>query len=363
MERGKSKREEVLKNLLLLFTTILIFFIFLETAIRILKPDKSETTPGLIIKDDLLGFKQAPNFTAKHVNTNSGFSVTITTNSLGLRSHEIEEVKTKKRVLVLGDSVVWGFGVEDNETFSSILNDELEGFEFINAALSDYSTKQELDYLRRDGIELKPDVVMLGFFIGNDFVDNLVRSGNASIKVEASWFKNLKREVRRNIKTYDFVMSRLRGIYSLRMFLVKTGLANNEDFYQYRIYMRDYDNDINQAVNITLGYIDEMNALSKEKNITFIILLIPPKYQIYDSEWQAALDYNRFKGDEVERLKPTIILEDFCRKNNIAFIDLLADLRSVKEDMYLAKDTSHFNAFGHRIVADILKDKFKNQSL
>lgn len=363
MEQGKSKKEEFLGNLLLLFITIAIFFIFLEIAIRIIKPDRAETTPGLIVKDELLGFKQAPNFTAKHINTNSEFAVTITTNSLGLRSREIEKEKTRKRVLVLGDSVVWGFGVEDNETFASILNEETGGFEFINAALSDYSTRQELDYLKRDGIKLEPDVVMLGFFVGNDFVDNLVRSGNASMKVESSWFKNLKRGVRKNIKTYDFLMSRLRGIYQIRMFLVKTGLANNEDFYQYRIYMKDYDNDVNQAVNITFSYIDEMNSLAKKENVTFVMVLIPPKYQIYDKEWESALAYNRFKADDVERTKPTIILKDFCRKNNITCIDLLDDLQSIKEDMYLTKDTSHFNALGHRIIANILKDKFKNQSL
>ena len=363
MELRKSRKEELLKNLTLLFATIFISLIFFEIAIRIIEPDKSETTPGLIVKDDLLGFKQASNFTARHVNTNSGFSVTITTNSLGLRSREVEKEKTKRRVLVLGDSVVWGFGVEDNETFPSILNDETEGFEFINAALSDYSTKQELDYLRRDGIKLKPDVVMLGFFVGNDFVDNLVRSGNASIRVESSWFKGLKRWVRKNIKTYEFVMRRLRGIYSVRLFLIKTGLANNEDFYQYRIYIKDYDNDVNEAINITFDYIREMNSLTKRNNITFVMLLIPPKYQIYDKEWQAALEYNRFKEDEVERMKPTIILKDFCRKNNIEYIDLLEDLKNVKEDIYIKRDTSHFNALGHRIIADILKDKFKNQSL
>ena len=86
MELRKSRKEELLKNLTLLFATIFISLIFFEIAIRIIEPDKSETTPGLIVKDDLLGFKQASNFTARHVNTNSGFSVTITTNSLGLRS-------------------------------------------------------------------------------------------------------------------------------------------------------------------------------------------------------------------------------------------------------------------------------------
>jgi hypothetical protein len=91
-------------------------------------------------------------------------------NSLGLRGPEIH-AKTKPRILVLGDSFTYGIGVNDEETFCSILQTLLPGNEIINAGNGGKGTDYALKFYRTKGKQLEPDVVIL-VFCGNDFSDN-----------------------------------------------------------------------------------------------------------------------------------------------------------------------------------------------
>ena len=46
-------------------------------------------------------------------------SFTVSTNSLGLRNRELEQITSRTRILCLGDSVTFGWGVESNESYRS----------------------------------------------------------------------------------------------------------------------------------------------------------------------------------------------------------------------------------------------------
>lgn len=74
-------------------------------------------------------------------------------------------------MLVLGDSFGWGFGVEQDERFSEILERRHPDWEIINASVSGYGTDQQFLYLRERGLKLRPDVVLV-LFSSNDFAEN-----------------------------------------------------------------------------------------------------------------------------------------------------------------------------------------------
>jgi lysophospholipase L1-like esterase len=71
---------------------------------------------------------------------------------------------------VLGDSFAWGYGVEESERFSQLLEGAL-GAEVINAGVSGYSTDQELLWYGNEGIKYETDLVIL-VIAGNDVGDN-----------------------------------------------------------------------------------------------------------------------------------------------------------------------------------------------
>lgn len=75
----------------------------------------------------------------------------------------------RPRVLFVGDSYTFGSEVDDCDTFASRLSVE---FDTINLAVPGYGTDQAMLKLERDGLPLRPDVVVFGFFVGD-----LERSG------------------------------------------------------------------------------------------------------------------------------------------------------------------------------------------
>lgn len=94
-------------------------------------------------------------------------------NSLGLRGPEIGAKSTgEKRVLFLGDSVVFGWGVKEERLFVNGVADRLEkatgdGWVGINAGVCSYNSEQEGLYLEHRGFDLQPDLVVL-VIIDND---------------------------------------------------------------------------------------------------------------------------------------------------------------------------------------------------
>jgi lysophospholipase L1-like esterase len=100
-------------------------------------------------------------------------SVEIATNELGLRERPLQpHVPGEKRILVLGDSVAFGWGVKVEDAFPSRLE---AGFrqsgaaavEAVNSGVPGYNTTQELRFLQTYGDRLQPDLVLL-LYVDND---------------------------------------------------------------------------------------------------------------------------------------------------------------------------------------------------
>lgn len=127
--------------------------------------------PGLWQYDALLGWSQAANYKGRIVHND--FDVGITTNGLGLRESEITVAPPtdRQRLLILGDSYAWGWGVEAEERFSNILQRSLPNWQVINAAVPGYATDQALLFFQSRLARLKPARVLL-LFHDNDFKGN-----------------------------------------------------------------------------------------------------------------------------------------------------------------------------------------------
>ena len=71
----------------------------------------------------------------------------------------------EKRILVLGDSVTFGWGVSQGETFSDQMEPLLQEqtgarWQVINAGVNGYNSEQEAIYLRTEGMRYSPDHVL-----------------------------------------------------------------------------------------------------------------------------------------------------------------------------------------------------------
>lgn len=98
-------------------------------------------------------------------------TIAVANNSLGFRDRE-HGTKSKRRVVFLGDSFVWGYDVQQNERFTERLQQALPQWDVMNMGVSGYGTDQEYLLLGANFEQLDPDVVFLVFCAENDRDDN-----------------------------------------------------------------------------------------------------------------------------------------------------------------------------------------------
>ena len=114
-----------------------------------------------------LGHRHRPNAEAELM------GVTIRTNSRGFRSPEIAEKAEPgvARIAFVGDSITLGWGVAEHETFARRIVDALVNsghkVEAFNLGVGNYNTSQELALFRDAGAGLKPDIIVLCYFIND----------------------------------------------------------------------------------------------------------------------------------------------------------------------------------------------------
>jgi lysophospholipase L1-like esterase len=124
--------------------------------------------PGPFIPDERYDYKLQPGYRG------SQGPITVTINSNGLRGTSFGPLKNERRILVLGDSLAFGWGVADEEAFPALLEQRLTAdglnVKVINGGVPGYSTWHQFKFLAARIKELQPDLVLLALF-GNDYLD------------------------------------------------------------------------------------------------------------------------------------------------------------------------------------------------
>ena len=99
--------------------------------------------------------------------------VEVRTNSQGLRGPQISPAPAPgvARIAFVGDSTTLGWGVPEKDTFAHLVvtglakaGRKVDGF---NLGVGNYNTAQELSLFREVGVPLKPDLVVLTYFIND----------------------------------------------------------------------------------------------------------------------------------------------------------------------------------------------------
>jgi len=115
--------------------------------------------------------------------TDRDYDIEITTNSKRLRDseHPYEKENGVFRILTLGDSFTFGFGVNLQETYAKVSEELLksQGFatnglrvETINTGVPGWGTAQELVFYLEEGVKYDPDIITI-CFVKNDPMDNM----------------------------------------------------------------------------------------------------------------------------------------------------------------------------------------------
>ncbi len=173
--RASQRRRGLFNGLALMLGCTLAVLVG-ETALRLLPsgrvPHSSSERELFCRFDPELGWAPVENVTGFHTGVNR--PALVHQNQFGLRGpDDMRLTRTAggpRRILVLGDSYVWGFGVDQARLFSQV---HRPGVEFLNLGVSGYGTDQEYLLYLRLGVRFTVDEVVVALTPYNDIQNNL----------------------------------------------------------------------------------------------------------------------------------------------------------------------------------------------
>lgn len=170
----------ILLNIGVAILSLAVFISLLEVGLRLTGRTTGQKPSPIYEKNSnpLIGYDLKPNMHVK------AFGATITTDSHGFRSPEINS--SKPVFVVMGDSVAFGYGVEDSETLSAQIQGRMPSLGIANAAVPGYSIIQEAAAYHEKVEPLKPSMLALVFYF-NDFDDHTFVLDDKNLPRTSGW--------------------------------------------------------------------------------------------------------------------------------------------------------------------------------
>jgi len=370
VKRDTGMKAETRKNLLVSLAAVVLFFAVFEATLRIFY---ISSAAELYAPDAELERKLAPSHHA--LVRARDFEMVVQTNALGLRDAEVGEKRPGvKRVLVLGDSYPFGYGVKQAEAFPARLEESLQSrgktVEVINAGVFGWGPDQELIWLRREGVKLKPDVVVIAFYVGNDAIDSFTKK---FFVVEEGKLKRVKpllsgeelnalefrSFLRKNFLVYAFLSEQVRTILAARA-ASGEGVALNE----FEMLRKDYSPDIEAGMEVSQAVVAEMARVSREAGAEPLLVVIPTQMQYDGEKWEAVRRQFGLESNGFDLEKPDQALQGFARGQGLAVLDLLPALKEARQAGALNLPVDgHWNAAGHEVAAEALASALAVQGM
>lgn len=256
----------------------------------------------------------------------------------------------RDQVLLLGDSVLYGWDVPDDSTSARLLERSLAPLQVLNASVSGFSPEQYLLYLdevlRRPGVH--PRYVVLGPYSGNDYHSCATSNwrGHSKPLFEmrdgrlANW-----RDVTPAWNCVDLLGG---SLFFMPLWRWK---EPSEAVINAICGNRVLDPDEHEAVVRALFL--AIDARVREAGARMLVLLLPDRNDLEpgDTEYRRTLS----RHDLLAR----ILREDGL--DTILFADAIrADGRDLS-DLYLPGDAAHFSAAGHRLMAHTLEQALRER--
>jgi lysophospholipase L1-like esterase len=356
-EQHTSKESPTLRQaLLLIIITIVVVMLALEGFARIMG---AQPLGGIYLYDPHLGWRWKPN-SQEHFTSTTGIDSTVTVNRQGVRAtqdYAVPKPDNISRLLILGDSVAMGQGVDDSQTFAALLNERAsqQGLhtEVINGGTTDYNTQQEVIWLERYGLQLEPDQIILVY------VTNDARSF-AKPPFFAGPLQGFYNFLRFNSSAYGwYLRSRIDSSAEEATFSGE-GRYRYLDLYKSGEWVDDEEaasqlfsgarNDWAAAwdpaaLETNLQYLDDLYNLTQAHDVGLMLLIMPPHAQVAMQQIPTDIDF----------YAPQNALSAWADAHQIPVIDPLAAMRDLEDDN-LYYDHIHLSEAGHAFIADVLFD-------
>ena len=262
-------------------------------------------------------------------------------NSHGTRGPDFETVKPPNtvRILSLGDSRTFGWGLTQEETYSdrlrALLQEQLgssKKVEVINAGVNAWSFQQMRVYFREPGLRYKPDVV-------------IVSDANLWTQFSDENSPEFVKRFMNRVRLKNFLRR-----FAIYHFVVEVKLKSVYERHRARFVPVDPKSDAlfkeQQRTDPTATFrraIEDLCRLAQDNGVTPVLLYLPTAGELHSVDTSDVL---KIKQDVHDRL-------------NVPLVNMTPDLQRRGKSLYLEADPVHFDAQGNEIISRRLFETVK----
>lgn len=339
-------------NLALATFAVLTTLAALEGLLRLVEPPASlYTGRGLYAPDPDLG----------HVLRPGVADGAVKTNSFGFRDREttLDKAPGTLRIVGIGDSFTFG-STYPRGIYLEVLEELLAGaglsvrVEVINTGVPGYSTHQELGHLRKFGLRLAPDLVVLGLFptgdVGENHSDQLLEVVDGELSDRP--VSHMRRRLLRS-RLFRFIDARLTArAHAPNPPVLEEKAWLRIEFERLQVCHPRPPRHISHGFDVTERLLLELKTELARRGIDLIVLLIPDEVQVDPGVFRKALAAHGGSAADYDLDLPQRRLSAFLRASDIGFVDPLPELRerARNEPVYWPLDT-HWNEAGCDVAA------------
>jgi hypothetical protein len=337
-----------------------------------------------LIKDDILGEALPPN--------TPGYD------EWGFRNLNVPK---QIDIVAVGDSHTFGNTAQMDESWPHVLA-KLSGMSVYNMGMGGYGPNQYFHLFKTKAISLNPKIIICGLYMGDDFEnafsityglphwsylrelpDQKVNYDIWDVPVSVSWHKKIRVWLSRHSVIYMLVfhgplLGKINGDYQIKnasqinpdaTTLNVSSKGISEAFLPKGIFRRlDQDNgSVREGMRITFKLLQDMNSISQQHGIKFIVAVIPTKEMVFADYIEHKKDLplvdvvdKLIANERIARLKTF----QFFNDSGIAYVDTLPLLKqSIEQGLYAhTASDMHPNNNGYKVIAETINNSLsKNQ--
>ncbi|MFC1589886.1 SGNH/GDSL hydrolase family protein [Candidatus Omnitrophota bacterium] len=289
------------------------------------------------------------------------FRTKISTNSFGFRDKEYSLDKSEgvHRILVLGDSKAFGYGVDLQNSFPKVLENLLNNsrlnkkkkFEVINAGIPGHGIYNMSKLFEFYGVKFKPDLTILTIEIF-DITGTFSRIASLQKKTSSqnvSLLKKIKVFLYNHTATYVFLEEKFDKLLK-NLALREKDHSKPVD----SIYLSPLSDDDVKKIEDGENEISRIRQLCESMGSKYLVVVIPREIEIDRSRLSHYRQIGSAKEIDFDSLESSYgHLKYYLDSNDINYLFVYEALRRKveKKEQLFFKRNSHYNKIGNYYIA------------
>ena len=235
-------------------------------------------------------------------------------------------------IFIIGDSVTFGNGVEENKTFVGRLRKEFKNINFYNSAVPGYNLKH-FEYNLKE-IDNFNNIRQIIYFI----TFNDVYGGKSIIQL------NKRESIKKDFFSLEMISNKINAFLRNKsyLYMLVLGIVTDPSKRYFKTILNFYQN---QNLDTFKDYLLVLKNKALKNDIELIIIVLPYEYQT-----RTCIEKNFIPQEKIANIISNL---------KIDFSDYTKEFCKIKKpkNLFLKFDPMHLSPQGHNLVFNLIRNK------